>query len=277
MRLIPLIISCLVAAGSSLASSLTISIPAVAELPPPHTLPPSTHATLSTLSASSSLGDAAATSRPARPLRARIDKNNAIVFPDLGHGGDGDGATTSYLLEIHARSAVFSPFRVDVAADGTIEGVWDTVRGQRWDHKGIDRVWRRDPQGGVSIDARMVASRVFYEQRPQFSPLSLLKNPMILIGVVALVITVGVPRLLDSIDPEYRAEFEKSRQEMARQRTPATQAAHAAAGFDLASWMAGATSPSVPAGSATATGSGQGQAASGGRQQASAGDARRRR
>ncbi|KZZ88682.1 hypothetical protein AAP_04780 [Ascosphaera apis ARSEF 7405] len=97
------------------------------------------------------------------------------------------------------------------------------------------------------------------------SPLTLLKNPMILMGLVAMIVTVGLPKLLDNIDPEYREEYETARKESARQRRPATQAAHAAAGFDLAGWMAGATSP------------GSSPAATSGRQTSASGDQRKRK
>lgn len=100
------------------------------------------------------------------------------------------------------------------------------------------------------------------------SPISLFKNPMILLGVVALGITLGMPYLMDNssfnrpfpifvswsrltkeiVDPEMRAEFEKQ-----SAKSPIAGAANRVASnaggppggapsFDLAGWMAG-TSP----------------------------------
>ncbi|KAI5287042.1 hypothetical protein KEM54_006283 [Ascosphaera aggregata] len=250
MLFAPLLIS-FMAAATTYASSLTINIPPTAELPNPETLHASTHATLSALS------HGVASDK----LRARITRRSQIIFPDLSNAGP-----ASYLLEIHAKDVTFLPYRVDISSNGDVEGVWDTLRGHQWEHKGVDRVWRRSADGAVTIDAKTIGRKSFYEQRPKFSPVSLLKNPMILLGVVALVITVGMPKLMDSIDPEYREEFEKSRKVMGRERTPATQAAHAAAGFDFAGWMAGATAPSSGSGAATASG-----------RQAASGDQRRRR
>ncbi|KAI5302795.1 hypothetical protein KEM56_000350 [Ascosphaera pollenicola] len=245
----PLLVG-LLAAANAYAASLTITFPPSTDLPNPDALPVTTHATLSTLSSQAA---------ESRDLRARITRNNHIVFSDLSTAGP-----ASYLLEIHAKDAKFMPYRVDVSADGTIEGVWETFRGHRWEEKGADKVARRDDIGGVTVEARLVGRKMFYEERPKFSPLTLLKNPMILLGLVALVITVGMPKLMDSIDPEYREEFEKTRKESARKRRPGTQAAHAAAGFDLAGWMAGATAPE------------SGTAATSGRQAAGSGERRRR-
>lgn len=93
------------------------------------------------------------------------------------------------------------------------------------------------------------------------SPLSLLKNPMILIGVVGLAFVIGMPYLLDNstytqhpsyppqlsslttqpVDPEMKAEFEEHQK---KSILPGGGAANPLQNFDMAAWMAGKTSGS---------------------------------
>ncbi|TVY86188.1 hypothetical protein LAWI1_G006655, partial [Lachnellula willkommii] len=71
------------------------------------------------------------------------------------------------------------------------------------------------------------------------SPLSLLKNPMILIAGVSMIIVFGMPYLMDNMDPEMRAEFEE------RQKSTSITSGTAAnplQNFDAAAWLAGSSS-----------------------------------
>jgi len=179
-----------------------------------------------------------------------------------------------------------------------IEGVWETYTGSAWSDKGPILGGKAAQDGGasgsvnsassreaeqeqvVSIDAKAVAKRDFYEESAGFNPLGLLMNPMVLLGVVAMGITFGMPYLMDNsmpqtrlfsilqipkytsipkltylrlitVDPEMKAEFEEQ-----KKNSPLSgmhSALQVAAGgsapggvggasnFDLASWMAGAT------------------------------------
>lgn len=91
------------------------------------------------------------------------------------------------------------------------------------------------------------------------SPLSLFKNPMILLALFAMISMFGLPKLIENstsifllfmreqgltiillVDPEMREEFERQ-----SRNTPMPGAAGAQApSFDLAGWMAGASSGS---------------------------------
>ncbi|KAJ5698271.1 hypothetical protein N7462_000276 [Penicillium macrosclerotiorum] len=233
------------------AASLTISIPPSTLLPNPQVLPATTHATLTTLSADSD-----------HRLTASLTHASTLVFPDLP-----TGQPASYLLDIRSGEYVFAPYRVDVAADGTVLGIWETFRGNAWDNRGAEK-YVVDVASKKSVDvvveAKAIARKSFYEERAKFSPLSLFKNPMILMAVVALGLTFGMPKLMEnstspppdilscllitqrltpfSVDPEMRAEFEQ--QSRASPLSGATTNAMAGGGFDLAGWMAG-TSPNV--------------------------------
>ncbi|KAL9620292.1 MAG: hypothetical protein Q9160_005191 [Pyrenula sp. 1 TL-2023] len=189
---------------------------------------PSTHATLTSGSSSSS------------PLQARLTRHSTLTFPDLSTLPPG-----SYLLDIYSRDTVFAPLRVDLETQGKIAGIWETYRGSPWEDKGGSFLGeQRNTQEEVVIEAKVLARRNFYEERPGFSPLSLLKSPMILLGVVALAAMVGMPYLMDNMDPEMRAEFEE--QQKSSPLAGVTKAMQGggggggASGFDLASWMAGA-------------------------------------
>lgn len=68
---------------------------------------------------------------------------------------------------------------------------------------------------------------------------------MILLGVVALAITFGMPKMMESMDPEMKEEFENMQKKspvsgMTRAMAGQGAAGSAVGGFDLAGWMAGA-------------------------------------
>jgi hypothetical protein len=70
------------------------------------------------------------------------------------------------------------------------------------------------------------------------SVLSLFSNPMILIALFSLGVVVGMPYLLENMDPETKAEFEAMQKERGLGSNPAA----AVQNFDLAGWMAGSKS-----------------------------------
>jgi hypothetical protein len=68
--------------------------------------------------------------------------------------------------------------------------------------------------------------------------MSLFSNPMILIALFSLGVVVGMPYLLENMDPETKAEFEAMQKERGVSANPAA----AVQNFDLAGWMAGSKS-----------------------------------
>ena len=215
------------------AATLRIQIPPSNLLPNPNTLPASTHATL--------------TSGTSPQLDVPLRRDSILEFRNLTTPG-------SYLLDLFSRDFTFAPYRVDIssAADGTaiIDGVWETYRGTRWDDKGpllggasADSTTTPKPQI-VTVSAKVLTKKDFYEARPGFDPMSLLKNPMILLAIVALGITFGMPKLMENMDPEMKAEYESMQKTgpvsgLTRAMQGQGPASSAAGGFDLAGWMAG--------------------------------------
>ncbi|KAL2863466.1 uncharacterized protein BJX67DRAFT_257178 [Aspergillus lucknowensis] len=234
----------------TLCSKLTITIPPSTILPNPHSLPADTHATLTSAALSG-------------PLKAPLTNAATFVFSGLTASDykdpQQDDLSGSYLLDIRSSEYVFAPLRVDLDAAGFVVGVWETFRGNEWGNRGVEK-FNSAGDGAASsqrkadavVDARVVARKGFYEARQTFSPLSLLKNPMILLALVALAFTFGMPKLMENMDPEMRAEFEKQ-----SRASPISGAQSAIAGggpgnFDLAGWMAGA----APRGTTPVPGSG---------------------
>ncbi|KAI9814043.1 MAG: hypothetical protein M1827_003507 [Pycnora praestabilis] len=209
-----------------LATHLTAYIPSTSLLPSPNTLPPSTCATLTTLG---------------QRYTAPLQRDARFVFRNVSAG--------SYLLDVHCRDWAFAPLRVDVGEGEKVE-VWQTFRGNEWENKGEKR--------GVPVELRVVGGREYYEKREGFSPLSLLKNPMILLGGAALLLVVGMPYMMDSMDPEMRAEFEEQ-----SKKSPLaggmSGGGNPLQNFDMAAWMAGKTAPAATVEDGEATGQGQGQ------------------
>ncbi|KAB5582587.1 hypothetical protein GE09DRAFT_273590 [Coniochaeta sp. 2T2.1] len=227
-----------------LAATLTLRLPSPPSLPNPNALPPSTHATLSTLG------------QP--PYTAPLTTANTFVFRNVSSG--------SYLADIHCQTFAFAPLRVDVVVAETTQGdgkeeevvkVWETFRGNDWDNKG-EQVQK---DGAGYYEVRVLGVKGYFMERSTFSILSILKNPMILLGLVSCVIFMGMPYLVDSMDPEMKAEWEE------RQKSnPMNGIMGAATGqpganpmqnFDMASFLAGSSkkdnspaAPSPPAGAA---------------------------
>jgi hypothetical protein len=217
------------------AATLRIQIPPSNILPNPNTLPASTHATL--------------TSGTSPQLDAPLRRDLILEFSNLTIPG-------SYLLDIYSRDFTFAPYRVDISTlgDGTasIDGVWETYRGTKWEDKGpllggasADPTTTPPQPQIVTVFAKVLAKKNFYEERQGFDPMSLLKNPMILLGIVALAITFGMPKLMENMDPEMKAEYEEMQKKgpvsgLTRAMQGQGPASSAAGGFDLAGWMAGA-------------------------------------
>ncbi|KAI9870538.1 MAG: hypothetical protein M1830_004116, partial [Pleopsidium flavum] len=190
------------------AASLSLVIPPSNLVPNPSTLPASTFATLT---------------NTGRTYTAPFQRNAHFTFRNLTVG--------SYLLDVRCRDYNFAPLRVDVGGSDEVE-VWQTFRGHEWDNKG-EKIMERP------VHVKVLAGKDYYEERSGFSPLSLLKNPMILLGVVGLGIVFGMPYLLDNMDPEMRAEFEE--QQKKGPLGGGVTAANPLQGFDMAGWMAGST------------------------------------
>lgn len=142
------------AATTSSSSSLTFIIPVNPQiLPnPPALLPPTTHATLTT---------------SGTILSAPLSKHGTFTFTLPQSDSD-----QSYLLDIHAREYIFAPCRVDVAANGTVLGIWETFRGNPWSNKGNEKYVRHAEHDNnapqkVVVEAKVVARRPLYEERPR--------------------------------------------------------------------------------------------------------------
>ncbi|PBP17470.1 putative UPF0480 protein [Diplocarpon rosae] len=206
----------LIALPLALCSHLRIAIAHNAILQHPSTLPPSTHATLTTLS---------------HTYSAPLTVYNAFDFRNVSSG--------SYLLEVHCHTHVFAPLRVDVT-DGAEVQVWGTFRGNEWDNKG-EKVETREVEGRVGVwefEVRAAGKKEYFVERIGFSPISILKNPMILIAGVSMILVFGMPYIMDNMDEEMKAEFE------ARQQAPAAPGApNPLQNFDAAAWLAGSTTP----------------------------------
>ncbi|CZS88910.1 hypothetical protein WAI453_010519 [Rhynchosporium graminicola] len=213
-----------------LATHLRVSIPSTPLLQHPSTLPPSTHATLTTLS---------------HHYSAPLTTTNSFDFRNVTCG--------SYLLDIHCHTHVFAPLRVDVTessgkkvVDGVDEKevqVWDTFRGNEWGNKGeVKEVKEVEDRVGVwGFEVTCVGKKEYLIERSGFSPMSILKNPMILIAGVSMILVFGMPYIMDNMDEETKAEFAES-----QKRSPLAAgggAPKSLQNFDAAAWLAGSSTP----------------------------------
>ncbi|KAI5927959.1 hypothetical protein F4810DRAFT_705855 [Camillea tinctor] len=170
--------------SAALATTLTLTLPASPQLPHPAALPPSTHATLSA---------------PGALLRAPLDASNAFVFRNVTPG--------SYLADVHCGVYGFAPLRVDVPDVGGGVRVWETFRGNDWENKGEEV--RAVGGAAPGFPVKVLGPKVYYVERGSFSVFGILKNPMILMGLVSMGLFIGLPKLVENMDPEMRAEWEE--------------------------------------------------------------------
>ncbi|KAK2003100.1 O-acetylhomoserine ami [Colletotrichum falcatum] len=208
-------------------------------LPNPYTLPPSTRATLSALGASFS---------------APLSVKNTFVFTNVTAPG-------SYLVDVHCMTHAFAPLRLDVAADGSLSA-WETYRGNDWDNRGEVYTAKDFEGGGKGFEVRVLGGKNYFMERSKFSVLTILKNPMILLGLVSMGIFLGMPYLVDNMDPEMRAEFEE------RQKSNPMNSilggggdtgANPMGNFDMAAFLAGTGKKEESSGSGSSNGGGSGK------------------
>ncbi|KAF2861202.1 hypothetical protein K470DRAFT_200188, partial [Piedraia hortae CBS 480.64] len=196
------------------AARISVSISASSILADPASLASTSHAVL--------LGP------PGVARDAALQLNNTFTFSEL--------SPTNYLLTIYSRDYFFPPLRVDVTAptEGNADEiqVWQTFRGNEWNHKGI---LYGSGRGELSFAVQPSLQKDFYEPRGAFSLVGFLMSPMILMGLVSLAFIIGVPYMMENLDPESKAELE----EMQRSNPLNSQGAAAFQNFDLASFLAG--------------------------------------
>ncbi|KAL6690102.1 hypothetical protein J3F84DRAFT_398565 [Trichoderma pleuroticola] len=208
-----ILLSLAFAALSAAQLTITVGLPAK---PNPFLLPPSTHATLSSLH---------------KRLEAPLTTVNTFNFHNV--------TADSYLLDVHCATEAFHPLRVDVGADGEVKA-WETYRGNEWANKG-EEVQVKSEGASRGISVKGAGSKIFFIERPAFSVFSILKNPMILMGLVTMGIVFGMPYLMDNMDPELRAEFEERQKEnpMNAIMGNAQAGQNPLGNFDMAAYLAG--------------------------------------
>ncbi|MCJ1353865.1 MAG: hypothetical protein MMC33_003852 [Icmadophila ericetorum] len=222
------------------AASLTLTIPTHHNvLTNPSTLPPSTHATLTTTNLT---------------LSAPLRRSNTFRFTNIPTG--------SYLCDIYSRDFAFAPLRVDVSEGGEKDAgvveVWQTFRGNKWENLGEKYAAGKD----VTVEAKLLGKKEFYESRGGFNVLSLLSNPMILIALVGGAMMFGMPYLMDNMDPELKKEFEEQQKSGGMLGGTGINPSNPMGNFDIAGWMADKTIGSG-SGAGTGTGNGTGTVSSG--------------
>jgi hypothetical protein len=135
------------------AASITLYLPTHSKAPNPFSLPPTTHATLTSHGAY---------------LSAPLTAVNTFVFHNVSEG--------SYLADVHCPTDGFVPLRVDVsaaaedaAAAGKTEAVraWETYRGNDWNNKGEALAVRDGADGSVGFEVRALGGKTYFMERPK--------------------------------------------------------------------------------------------------------------
>ncbi|OAA71245.1 hypothetical protein ISF_01796 [Cordyceps fumosorosea ARSEF 2679] len=229
MRLLPSAAGLLALLDLSAASTITLYLPST---PAPASLSPRAHATLSA---------------PGLRLSAPLSDAHAFVFRNVTAG--------SYLVDVHCPSDGFAPLRVDVSDEAAVQA-WETFRGNDWDNKGEALTLQSREDGSSGFEVRALGRKTYFMERPKFSVMSILMNPMILMGLVSMVIFIGLPKLVENMDPETRAEWEASQKENPMNSIlggAGQQQANPLGNFDMAAFMAGSKKKEGGGGQGAAT------------------------
>ncbi|KAL2290188.1 hypothetical protein FJTKL_00667 [Diaporthe vaccinii] len=148
----PLALSFLSVAAAAATTTINLVIPATHMLPNPRSLPPQTHATLSSFHSGAS---------------AYLSPANTFAFHNVSEG--------SYLLDVHSPTHAFAPLRVDVvpvvAGAGQTEkeertarlkvAAWETYRGNDWNNKGEAAA----VTNGGALEAKVLGPKNFFMER----------------------------------------------------------------------------------------------------------------
>lgn len=145
--LLTLFCAILGASASAASLSLTVSLPAK---PNPFLLPPSTHATLSSLH---------------KRLDAPLTAVNTFSFHNV--------SADSYLLDVHCATDTFQPLRVDVGEDGAVK-VWETFRGNEWGNKGEEVPVKGEGESRRGFSVKALGGKIFLLERPACEFMALL-------------------------------------------------------------------------------------------------------
>lgn len=150
--LTPLALSFLSVAAAAATTTVNLVIPPTNLLPNPRSLPPQTHATLSSFHFGAS---------------AYLSPANTFAFHNVSEG--------SYLLDVHSPTHVFAPLRVDVlpvvAGAGQTEkeekvarlkvAAWETYRGNDWNNKGEAAA----VTNGGALEVKVLGPKNFFVER----------------------------------------------------------------------------------------------------------------
>ncbi|KAH9908056.1 hypothetical protein F4778DRAFT_777422 [Xylariomycetidae sp. FL2044] len=249
---------------STITTTLVLTIPASPNnhLPNPHALPPSTHATLTRLgrpthrapltaantfvfrnvtAGSSYLADVHCGTHVFAPLRVDVDVVSvpdaaAAVRAAVSSAGVAGAGAGSRMEEEEVEVVVKE--EKDGAGVVTVKA-WETYRGNDWGNKGEEVKPAASATGAFPV--RVLGPKVFYTERGSFSIFGILKNPMILMGLVSMALFIGVPKLVDNMDPEMKAEFEEQQKKNPMNSLMGGSQAGASpmGNFDMAAFLAG--------------------------------------
>jgi hypothetical protein len=92
---------------------------------------------------------------------------------------------------------------VDVDADGNVLGVWEMFRGNGWENKGLEKFTATASGQSeiVTVDARALAKREFFEQRPKCKSFSISSCYTLAVTRASLRCSVNTANIMiDSMD-----------------------------------------------------------------------------
>jgi len=165
-------------------------------------------------------------------LLTTVGQQKAALLSKRGEFTVYNVTSGAYLAEVATREWVFSPQRVDVSVDASEAFVVEsalTFRGNEWGNMGEKR-------RGARIEVMPMKPAEYYITREGFSPMKLLGSPMILIAIFSFAGMYFIPKLIENMDPELKAEFEQAQKQSFAKDAGLKNPVE---GFDLAGFLSG--------------------------------------
>jgi len=102
-----------------------------------------------------------------------------------------------HTLEVNAPGWYFETLKLDVHYKGTILKVRPTMNGESGGNKVVRYPLQLEPMTKLR----------YFEEREKFDPTSYLKNPMVMMGLMAAFMAFVMPKMVENIDPEDRKKL----------------------------------------------------------------------
>eukprot|EP00548_Thalassiothrix_antarctica_P014668 CAMPEP_0194167190 /NCGR_PEP_ID=MMETSP0154-20130528/2552_1 /TAXON_ID=1049557 /ORGANISM="Thalassiothrix antarctica, Strain L6-D1" /LENGTH=226 /DNA_ID=CAMNT_0038878035 /DNA_START=35 /DNA_END=715 /DNA_ORIENTATION=+ len=132
--------------------------------------------------------------------------DGSFVFYDVPPG--------IHLLDVHSHTFQYSQVKIQMLSEDEIVDSKDDDEGDQQSPRCIEYIYPGAPKrvAGYPLKLKPHATYQYFEKKKGFSVLSILSNPMALMMVFSMGMMFLMPKLMEGMDPEERAQMQKQMQ-----------------------------------------------------------------